>query len=84
MGRHLGEGGNEEVTDNHGDQLTYAEVWEKARDAMERAFNGPRHSPSSTRAQVHCLDQAGEPSRRHHSLRGHKWLGRRGRARQGP
>jgi hypothetical protein len=28
-----------EVTDNHGDQLTYDQVWERSREAMERAFN---------------------------------------------
>jgi hypothetical protein len=30
---------NREVTDNHGDQLTYDQVWEKARVAMEHAFH---------------------------------------------
>ena len=32
------------MTDNHGDQLTYDQVWEQSRKAMERAFNRPAGS----------------------------------------
>ena len=27
------------MTDNHGDQQTYDQVWERSREAMERAFH---------------------------------------------